>query len=107
MDAKAIKENLEYLNDFLHTIGLLDDKTIEEHFTRMAKIVFASVIQRLESEIGSKKDKKPLPEMKSLEDFYNYYGSYLDKSVIDKMIEGQTYEIVSGYLKAMGKQLPK
>lgn len=100
------KENLEYLNDFLHTIGL-DNKTIEEHFSRLGKIIFASVIQRLESEIGSKKDKKSLPEMKSLEDFYNYYGSYLDKSIIDKMIERQTHEIVFGYLKAIGDQLPK
>lgn len=103
MDAQT-KENLNYLNDFLHAVGF-DDQTIENHFARLGKIIFVSVMEKLEPFVSAKEAN--LPEMKSFKDFYDYYEQYTDKSTIDRVIQEETFKVVSAYLKAISDQLPK
>jgi len=100
----SIQDKLEYLNDFLTTAGF-DQKTIDDHFGRLAKIIFVNVMLSFDKITAS--DDKPFPKMKSMEDFYKYYESYIDRSTIDKVIQEQTQKTVSGYLKTICDNLPK
>ena len=103
MDNTKIKENAEYLRDFLTTIGF-DQKMIEEDLNRLAKIVFVSAMQKFQPLIP--KDQT-LSKMESIQDFYKFYEPFVGKAVIDKILEEETERTVSDYLKAVTDQLPR
>ena len=105
MDNKQTLENLKDLNLIFETIGF-NDKTKKDHLERIMKIVFVSVAKKLD-QATAMKDKTEFPEMKSLKDFYDYYGQYIDKTIIDKIVEEETYKSFSGYFKTITDQLPK
>lgn len=102
---KKIANNLEDLNMFFEAIGF-DKKTIEDHFQRLGKLIFISVGENLEK-ISAFKEKGPMPEMKSFEDFIKYYEQYTDRATIEKIIQEETYKTFAGYFKAISENLPK
>ena len=103
MDNTKVKENLKYLNDFLNKVGF-DQKIIDEDFSRLFKIIFVHVMQKLEPLIPA---DKPIPKMESIHDFYKFYGSFMDKTLIDKILQEETNKTISGYLNTILEQLPK
>lgn len=105
MDNKQIAEKLEDLSIFYEVIGF-DNKTIADHQERLWKLVFASVIKNLEKVIALK-DKASLPEIKSIKDFFDYYEKYINRTIIEKIIQEETHKVFSGYFKTIGEQLPK
>ncbi len=105
MNNKQALENLKDLNLFFDSIGF-DDKTKKDHIERITKIIFASVAEKLEKATEFK-EKEEFPEMQSVEDFYNYYEQYIDRTVIEKIIKEESHRQFAEYLEAIQTQLPQ
>jgi hypothetical protein len=105
MDNKQSLQNLKDINLLFETIGF-DDKTKKDHLSRIMTIIFAAVAEKLD-QATALKEKAEFPEMKSLKDFYDYYGQYTDQATIDKIINEETFKSFSEYFKAIAEKLPQ
>lgn len=102
MDNKQALENSKYLNSLFESLNF-DEETKTEHFGKIMTIIFASASEKLDKMNMS--EKAELPEMNSLEDFYGYYGQYIDKDLINKIIEEETEKAFNGYFSAINDKL--
>lgn len=101
---KTIVENLEQINDFLRLIGF-DNQKIAEHHQRLQKLILTSIVNDLDK-VTALKDKEPFPkELKSIDDIFNYYAQYIDKEIVDKIIQEKYFKFYSEYIGAMDKPL--
>ncbi|MBI3458876.1 hypothetical protein HY061_01275 [Candidatus Azambacteria bacterium] len=104
-NSNMITENpLQKINDFLKLIGFSDEK-IAEHHERLTKLILMSVADELEK-LSAFKEKEPFPkELKSIEDFFGYYGKYVDKEMMAKIVKEKYYKFYSEYISAMDNSL--
>jgi hypothetical protein len=105
MDNAQISENLKDLNLFFDSIGF-DEKTKKDHLERIMRIIIVSVAEKLEKATGFH-EKSEFPEMKSVNDFYDYYEQYIDRETIAKVIEEETHRQFTEYIDVIREQLPK
>jgi len=105
MDNKQLVENFEDMNLFLESVGI-DEKTKEDHFNRLGKVILASVAEKLD-QATSFKDKLDMPEIKSSDDFYVYFEKYIDRETISKIINEETQRVFGEYFKSIAEKLPQ
>lgn len=105
MNNKQTEENLNELNLIFEVLGFTDTER-KDHIARIMAVIFASASAKLDKVIQVR-DKTDFPEMTSLEDFYNYYGQYVDREMIDKVIKEGGFKSFTGYFSAIADQLPK
>lgn len=101
---KIIENPIETLNAFLKFIGF-DDKTIAEHHQRLAKLIFTSIADDLDT-LSEFKEKESFPsELKSIDDFFGYYEKYVDKETIKKIVAEKYKKFYSEYIESITKPL--
>ena len=105
MNNQQAIENVNDLNLIFEILGF-DEENRKNHTTRIIAIIFASVSEKLDQTIKGN-NKIDLPEMNSLEDFYNYYGQYVDKNTINKIIKEESLKSFSDYFKTIADQIAK
>jgi hypothetical protein len=105
MDNNQAVKNLNDLNLLFETLGF-DDKTKKDHLSRIMTIVFSSASDKIDKTIMSD-EKVEFTEMKSFEDFYNYYERFVDRDTINKILEEETSNAFHGYFSAISDKLPK
>jgi hypothetical protein len=105
MDNMQMLENLKNLDLFFDGVGF-DEETKKDHLARIMTIILASVSEKLD-QVTELKDKTDSPEIESLNDFYDYYEQYIDRSTIDKVIEEESQKAFTGYVSAISDKLPK
>jgi Mn-dependent DtxR family transcriptional regulator len=105
MNNKKTLENLGDLDLFFESIGF-DEKTKKEHIERITKIIFASVAEKLDKVVASN-EKAEIPDIKSIQDFIDYYERYVNRKIIEKIIEEESAKQFAEYVDVIQKQLPR
>lgn len=102
---QIIEENLiNQMEDILRMIGL-SEAEIAKHQEILLKKLFISITDDL-NKLSVFKDKEPFPiDLKSIDDFFEYYEKYVDKKVIKNIIIENTQKIYSEYLDPIVKEL--
>lgn len=95
---KTIEENpLDQIGDILKLIGL-NNAEITEYQEALFRQLFISITDDL-NKLTALKDKELFPaELKSIEDFFEYYGKYIDRNLIKKIVDENIQKIYSKYL---------
>ena len=105
MNNQQLAENIENLNHFFEILKF-DEKTKNDHLTRVMTLALTSAFEKLDRAVGSE-EKFDISEMKSIEDLYKFYEKHLDKATIDKVIKEEAEKYFTGYFETISDQLAK
>lgn len=102
---QAIEENsINQIEDILRMIGL-SEAEIAEHQEELWRQSLISITDDL-NKLSAHKDKEPFPtELKSLDDFFEYYEKYVDRELIKKIISENIQKVYSEYIGQIVNEL--